>query len=62
MKRCICGGEMILFESNFGEHEGEFCLVCKERFKNPEPHLESNCWYPDKQILEQALTGEQNNE
>lgn len=57
-KRCICGGEMVIFESNLGDHEREFCLVCKERFSNPGVHFESNNWYPDRQIPEQALTGD----
>ncbi len=54
-QQCICGGKMIIFESNFGGHEGQFCLVCEDRFSTKEPHLESNNWYPNKELLEQAL-------
>lgn len=57
VRHCICGGEMELFESNLGAHEGMFCLVCKERFNEayPGPHVESNHWFVEKVELIQAL-------
>ena len=55
VKMCICGGKLELFESNFGGHEGQFTIVCKDRFNNPPPHLESNKWYKEKEELEKAL-------
>ena len=53
--KCICGAKMRLFESNYGGHEGQYCLVCSDRFNENPVHLESNKWYPDKYILKQAL-------
>jgi len=53
--KCICGAEMEIFESNFGGHEGEFCLVCPRRGNKNEAHLTTEGWILDKTVLERVL-------
>ena len=46
-KKCTCGAELELFESNFGGHEGEYCIVCPNRHDKLQLHRESD-WFEIK--------------
>ncbi len=59
--RCICGELMKVFTSNFGGHEGQYCLVCTDMYNSKKIHMESK-WYDTKPILEQALKTENKDE
>ena len=54
MIKCGCGANMELFVSNFGYHEGQYCLVCSDMYNKTHAHAKSD-WFRKKESLEAVL-------